>query len=78
MENNFQFSYISKMHETPGNLTTTGKPASILLGEQNFPFILDVADDAYVMSRGKVADEFKLQDLMGNEEFKIKYLGIVK
>ena len=62
MENNFQFGYIITMHEIPGNSTTTGKPASILLGGQDLPSILDVADYAYVVSREKV--ESKLQDLM--------------
>lgn len=54
------------------------KRSSILLVEQNFQVILDVADYVYVMSKGEILYESKPQDLMDNEEVKVKYLGLGK
>lgn len=54
------------------------KKTSILLVEQNFSLILEVADYVYVMSKGKVVYESKPKDLMDNEEVKVKYLGLRK
>ena len=54
------------------------KRTSILLVEQNFPLILEVADYVYVMSKGKVVYESKPKKLMDDEEVKVKYLGLRK
>ncbi len=54
------------------------KKTSILLVEQNLPLILDVADYVYVMSKGSVVYESTPGDLMGNEEIKVRYLGLRK
>jgi branched-chain amino acid transport system ATP-binding protein len=54
------------------------KKSSILLVEQNFSLILEVADYVYVMSKGSVVYESKPKDLMNNEEIKVKYLGLRK
>jgi len=54
------------------------KKSSILLVEQNFSLILEVADYVYVMSKGSVVYESKPKDLMNNEEIRVKYLGLRK
>jgi branched-chain amino acid transport system ATP-binding protein len=54
------------------------KKTSLLLVEQNFSLILEVADYVYVMSKGSVVYESKPKDLMNNEEIKVKYLGLRK
>jgi len=54
------------------------KKTSILLVEQNFQFVLDVADYIYVMNKGEVVYESTPHGLEHNEEIKMKYLGIGK
>jgi branched-chain amino acid transport system ATP-binding protein len=54
------------------------KKTSLLLVEQNFSLILEVADYVYVMSKGRVVYESYPKDLMNNEEVKVKYLGLRK
>lgn len=53
------------------------KKAAILLVEQNFQIISEVADYVYVMSKGEVVYASKPQELI-DEEIKLKYLGIAK
>ena len=54
------------------------KKTSILLVEQNFQFVLDVADYIYVMNKGEVVYESTPHGLEHNEEIKMKYLGLGK
>lgn len=54
------------------------KITSILLVEQNYQIVLDVADYVYVMSKGEIVYESRPQDLMNREELKVKYLGTGK
>jgi branched-chain amino acid transport system ATP-binding protein len=54
------------------------KKASILLVEQNFHFVLGIADYIYVMNKGKVVYASGPRDLENNEEIKMKYLGLGK
>jgi branched-chain amino acid transport system ATP-binding protein len=54
------------------------KKTSILLVEQNYQMVLDVADYIYVMSKGAIVYESKPQDLVNNEAIKGKYLGVGK
>jgi branched-chain amino acid transport system ATP-binding protein len=49
---------------------------SILLVEQNYQMVLDLADYIYVMSKGAIVYESKPHDLVNNEEIKGKYLGV--
>jgi branched-chain amino acid transport system ATP-binding protein len=49
---------------------------SILLVEQNLPMVLGVADYAYIASKGVIVYESTPEELKGNEEAKIKYLGV--
>jgi branched-chain amino acid transport system ATP-binding protein len=49
---------------------------TILLVEQKLSFVLDVADYAYVMSKGKIVHQSTPQELWSNEEVKARHLGI--
>jgi len=49
---------------------------AILLVEQNFNMAMNLADNVYVMSRGKVVHESQPQDLIHNEMIKSRYLGV--
>jgi len=49
---------------------------TILLVEQKLSFVLEVADYAYVMSKGKIVFQSTPQELWGNEEVKARHLGI--
>jgi len=49
---------------------------SILLVEQNLPMALEVADYAYIVSKGVIVYESTPAELKGNEEAKAKYLGV--
>ena len=49
---------------------------SMLLVEQNLPFVLEVADWVYVMSKGIIVYESEPEELQGNEEVKSHYLGV--
>lgn len=48
----------------------------MLLVEQNLPFVLKVADRAYVMSKGTIVYESEPKELQENAEVKSHYLGI--
>ena len=52
------------------------KKTSILLVEQNYQMVLDVADYIYVMSKGMIVYESSPKDLANNEAIKGKYLGV--
>jgi branched-chain amino acid transport system ATP-binding protein len=49
---------------------------SILLVEQNLPFVTELADYVYVMSKGVIAYESLPKELQENAEVKARYLGI--
>lgn len=49
---------------------------SMLLVEQNLSLAFEVADYAYIMSKGKVVYESIPQELRDNTEVKVKYLGV--
>lgn len=49
---------------------------TILLVEQKLSFVLDVADYAYVMSKGKIVYHSTPSELWLNEEVKAQHLGI--
>jgi branched-chain amino acid transport system ATP-binding protein len=49
---------------------------SILLVEQNLPLALEVADYAYILSKGIIVYESVAKELRDNEEVKIKHLGV--
>lgn len=49
---------------------------SMLLVEQNLPFVLEVADWVYVMSKGIIVYESEPEELQGNDEVKSHYLGV--
>lgn len=50
--------------------------ATILITEQKIRFALHIADDVYVMSRGKIVYHDSPEDLAQNEEIKRTYLGL--
>ena len=49
---------------------------TILLVEQKLSFALEMADDVYVMSKGKIVYHSTPEDLWQNEEVKARHLGI--
>lgn len=49
---------------------------SIVLVEQNLAFALDLADHAYIMSKGKMVYDGPAADLWTNAEVKARYLGV--
>ena len=49
---------------------------TIFLVEQKLSFALEVADDVYIMSKGKIVYHSTPDDLRGNEEVKARHLGI--
>jgi len=49
---------------------------SILLVEQNFSLAMEIADYAYIISKGKIVHESTPENLINNEEVKEKYLGV--
>ena len=49
---------------------------TILLVEQKLSFVLEVADYAYVMSKGKIVYHSAPDELWHNEEVKARHLGI--
>jgi branched-chain amino acid transport system ATP-binding protein len=53
-----------------------GEGISILLVEQNLPFVLKVADRVNVMSKGVIVYESGVEELQGNDEVKSRYLGV--
>ncbi|MBI4284515.1 MAG: ABC transporter ATP-binding protein, partial [Chloroflexi bacterium] len=57
-----------------GQLKQSG--LSILLVEQNLPLALSVADFVYIISRGTVVYAATPKELSGNEEVRVKYLGV--
>jgi branched-chain amino acid transport system ATP-binding protein len=49
---------------------------TVLLVEQKLSFALEVADDVYVMSKGKIVYHCTPDELWKNEEVKARHLGI--
>ena len=49
---------------------------TILLVEQKLSFALEVADEVYIMSKGKIVHHCTPDELRGNEEIKSRHLGI--
>lgn len=52
------------------------KGLSILLAEQNLKFVLDLADDIYIITSGKIVYNSSPEELWQNEEVKYLYLGV--
>jgi branched-chain amino acid transport system ATP-binding protein len=65
---------VKEMSEVIRDLKETG--LTILLVEQKLSFVLEVADYAYVMSKGKIVFQSTPQELWCNEEAKARHLGI--
>lgn len=57
-----------------GRLKASG--LSILLVEQNLPMALEVADEVYVLSKGRVVYHGTPEGLAGDQEVKQRYLGV--
>jgi len=49
---------------------------TILLVEQNMPMAISVADEAHVLSRGRIVHSSEPSALLNNEEVKHTYLGV--
>jgi branched-chain amino acid transport system ATP-binding protein len=49
---------------------------SILLVEQNLRFTLKHADYIHILSRGKIVHSSSPEELDGNQEIRLKYLGV--
>jgi len=49
---------------------------SILLVEQNLGLAVQVADEVYVMSKGRVVYESKIEEFKSDENVKSRYLGV--
>lgn len=49
---------------------------SILLVEQNLGLALDVADDVYIVSKGRVVYQSSAMEIKSNEDVKARYLGV--
>jgi branched-chain amino acid transport system ATP-binding protein len=49
---------------------------SILLVEQNLPMALAIADEVYVLSKGRVVYHGTPADLSADAEVKARYLGV--
>jgi branched-chain amino acid transport system ATP-binding protein len=60
--------------ETLHRLKETG--LAIILVEQNLPLALDVADTAYIVSKGQVVYEGSPDELRNDEALRTKYLGV--
>jgi branched-chain amino acid transport system ATP-binding protein len=57
-------------------LDLKGKGFSILLAEQNLPLALSVADDLYVVAKGKIVHKSTPPELQNNEEIKREFLAV--
>lgn len=49
---------------------------SILLVEQHFPLAMRIADEVYVIGKGRVVFEGSPQELTDDEELKHQHLGV--
>lgn len=49
---------------------------TVLLVEQKLSFVLELADYAYIMSKGKIVYHSVPEELWKNEEVKARHLGI--
>jgi len=56
-------------------LALKARGVSILLSEQNMHFAKLVADRAYVLEKGQIRFQARMQDLAANEEVRRKYLS---
>ena len=65
---------LEQLAELMRNLKATG--VTILLVEQNLEFALSLADEAYVMDKGRIVHRSSAQALLQNEEVKRTYLGV--
>ncbi len=64
---------VGELFETIAKLKEEG--ISILLVEQNAYAALKVSEYAYVLENGKIAQEGKAQEMIGNDMIRRKYLG---
>jgi len=65
---------VNELTEVFQQLKRGGLP--ILLVDHNLPFVIKLADYAYVLSRGQVVYESTPQELWQNEDVKARYLGV--
>ena len=49
---------------------------TILLAEQNLPFVLDLIDYGYIIDEGKIVFKSEVEEIRNNKEIKEKYLGV--
>ena len=65
---------VEQLAELTHSLKAAG--VTILLVEQNLEFALSLADEAYVMDKGRIVHRSSAQALLQNEEVKRTYLGV--
>ena len=65
---------VANILEIVKDLRNRGIP--ILLVEQNVTAALKIADRAYVIETGKIADHGRAEDLLGDDEVRKRYLGM--
>jgi len=65
---------VEQLAELMRSLKAAG--VTILLVEQNLEFALSLADEAYVMDKGRIVHRSSAQALLENEEVKRTYLGV--
>ena len=49
---------------------------TILLAEQNLPFVLNLIDYGYIIDEGKIVFQASIEELKANQAIKEKYLGV--
>ena len=49
---------------------------TILLAEQNLPFVLNLIDFGYIIDEGKIVFQASIEELKANQAIKEKYLGV--
>jgi branched-chain amino acid transport system ATP-binding protein len=49
---------------------------TILLAEQNLPFVLNLIDYGYIIDEGKIVFQAPIEELKANQAIKEKYLGV--
>lgn len=49
---------------------------TIVLSEQNLEFVRELADRIYILEKGEVRYQGRMQDLLANEEIAHAYLGV--
>ncbi|RLG61939.1 ABC transporter ATP-binding protein, partial [Candidatus Geothermarchaeota archaeon] len=68
-------SYVKKVVDVIGKLRDE-EGVTILLVEQNFNAVKSVADDCYIMDKGRIVYESNIEKLLKESEIIMRYLGI--